>query len=353
MIRYEFKKILKNKFIMVFIIIFIACDIFMIYKREYSQINYNKQSDWKTEQEYNQVKGIITNEKLDYAMSINPEELMYGGSEIYKGMVRALTYGDFAQEIYSKAKENAEFYKSIGREEQVYKNEKIAEAFREREIYEYYRQDGVDKYLTYDYSTFMVMIIVIIIVIILFFNDRNTGMYRLVSTSKYGHRFVRLVRMMTVLITGTVVMCFFRLLEYISYSIIYDFDGMHMPLYSVEEYAQTLFNGSIKDFIIIDIMLKCIGIMLFAMIFVALAKVIKVQGIALGIFIVVYLGTIIVSLKSETTYSPIRMFDGYSIIKSTEFIHIGNFFMSGMEYTILISAIIMAVMLCIIMVKGR
>lgn len=354
MIRYEFKKILKNKFIIVFLIIFFACDIFFIYKNEYQRISEKKSLSFsKAEDNYNYVKGIMTNEKFDYAKSINPEDLIYGGSELYKDMVRALGYKENARKICSRAKENMEFYKSIGCESQRYKNERIYEAFSGREINEYYRHDGVDSYLTYDYSTLMAVIIIMLTVFHLFFNDKNTGMYRIVKTSRHGQRYIRLVRTLAAVVTGIAVMCLFRLTEYIEYYIIYQFDGLHMPLYSVEEYAQTLYNGSIGAFFITDIALKCMGVILFTLIAIACVNIIKEQNTAIGIFAGIYFLSIYVSLKSEAMYTPIRLFDGYSIIKSTEFINIGGFCMSGMVYTLLISAFISAAMLCISMIRGR
>lgn len=357
MIRYEFKKIFKNKFFIVFLIIFIAADVLLIYKNEYQRINEKKGESWeKNEENYNYVKGIMTNEKFGYAKSINPEDLLYGGSDLYKDMVRALNYKEEAQKIYNSAKENAELYKNIGKAYLGYKNEKIAEAFLGREINEYYSQEGVDNYLTYDYSTFMTVIVVIIMAMILFFTDNDTGMYRMVKTSKYGQRHVRLIRMLTVVLTGIVIMCFFRLIEYIEYYIIYEFDGLHMPLYSVEEYAQTLYKCSVGEAFIIDILLKCMGIALFAIMVIALVNIIKAQGIALCAFIALYTGFAAVSLKSETIYTPIKLFDGYSLMKTTEFISaagMDRFFMSGMEYTILVTIILTVAMLLITMVKGK
>lgn len=354
MIRYELKKIFKNKFIIVFLIIFFACDIFFIYKNEYQRIREKKSISFsKTEDDYNYVKGIMTNEKLDYAKSINPEDLMYGGSELYKDMVRALGYKENARKICSRAKENIEFYKSIGNESQRYKNERIYEAFSGREINEYYRYDGVDSYLTYDYSTLMAVIVVMLTVFHLFFNDKNTGMYKIVKTSRHGQRYIRLVRTLAAVVTGVAAMCLFRLTEYIEYYIIYEFDGLHMPLYSIEEYAQTLYNGTIEAFFITDIALKCIGIILFTLLIIACVNIIKAQNVAMGTFAGVYFLSIYVSLKSKTMYTPVRLFDGYSIIKSTEFINIGDFFVSGMAYTLLISVVISVAMLCISMIKGK
>ena len=354
MIKYEFKKILKNKFFIVFLMIFIAADMLLIYKNEYQRINEKRKENWKNEEEaYNHVKGIMTNEKFDYAKSLSPDEMIYGGSELYKDMVRALNYKEEAQSIYSMAMENAEIYESIGKTNEAYKNKKIAEAFLGREINEYYRQEGVDNYLTYDYSTLMTIIMVLIAVVALFFTDNDTNMYRIVKTSKYGQRYVRLVRMMTVAVTGTVLMCFFRLIEYIEYYIIYEFDGLHMPVYSVYEYAQTFYSFSVGEAFVIDIGLKCIGIILFILIAIALVNVIKVQNVALCTFIMVYAGFVTVSIKSEKIYTPIRLFDGYSLIKSTEFISIGRFNLTSMEYTIVITIMLIAAMLLLIMAKGK
>lgn len=354
MIKYEFKKILKNNFFIVFLMIFIAADILLIYKNEYQRINEKRNDNRKNEEEaYNHVKGIMTNEKFDYAKSINPDELIYGGSDLYKDMVSALNYKDEAQKIYDRAMRNAESYESIGKYHAAYKNKQIAKAFFGREINEYYRQEGVDNYLTYDYSTLMTIIMVLIAVVALFFTDNYTGMYRIVKTSKYGQRCICLLRMMTVAVTGVVLMCFFRLIEYIEYYIIYEFDGLHMPVYSVEEYAQTLYDFSIGEFFLIDIGLKCIGIILFILIAIALANIIKSQNTALVAFVMIYAGFVTVSLKSEKIYTPIRLFDGYSLIKSTEFISIGRFNLACMEYTIFITIVLMAAMMLLIMAKGK
>ncbi len=334
--------------------IFIAADMLLIYKNEYQKINEKRNENRENDEEaYNYVKGIMTNEKFDYAKSINPDELIYGGSDLYKDMVRALNYKEEAQKIYSRAMINAENYESIGKSNAVYINKKIAKAFLGREINEYYMQEGVDNYLTYDYSTLITIIMALIAAVVLFFTDNDTGMYRIVKTSKYGQRCIRFVRMMTVAVTGTVLMCFFRLLEYIEYYIIYEFDGLHMPVYSVEEYAQTLYNFSIGEFFVIDIVLKCIGIIFFILTAIALANLIKSQNAALFAFVVIYAGFVTVSLKSEKIYTPIRLFDGYSLIKSTEFISIGRFNLTCMEYTIFITVVLMAAMLLLIMAKGK
>lgn len=341
MIKYEFRKILKNKFFIAFIIIFIFGDIYFIYQREYQQIT-GKNSDWWEGRmdDYNHVKGVITNEKIEYAKSINPEAMLYGGSEDYQGIKNALSYKDIAEEVYNNAKRNVENYESIGWSDVAYENEKIAEAFYGRKIKEYYSYDGVDFYLTYDYSTAMAVIMMIIAVVLLFFNDRKTGMYRVVKTTKRGQRYVKLIRTMTVIITGVAVMCIFRLIEFIEYYMIYEFDGLHMPVYSVNEYSMTLFGGSIREFFIIDILLKCFGIVLFSLIVIALVNLIRVRGLAMGGFAGIFLISVYVSLKSQTAYTPIRLFDGYSLIRNTEFINIGGFHASLMSYSLIVSLIL-------------
>ena len=355
MIKHEFKKLLRNRFFVFFLIVFLIGNAFCIYKREYSYIVKKEGKYWKQyNDDYIKVKGVITKDKLQYAKNLNPEMSLYGGSELYRKMVQALEYEGVTDEIATNADRNISVYNKLDEQEKVSENTYIKNSFKERKISEYYSNDGIDEYFTYDYSTAMVMVLILIAVITLVFNDKQIGMDRIVRTSKLGEAYIKGIRTTMIVTVGMVLMCLFRVMEYFVYNTIYQFDGLHMPLYSVYEYKNTLYMGTIGKYLLTDIGLKCIGILLLTLIAVVLAYLIKNHGMALISMVTVYVSFVILSLRNSEIYTPIKLLDGYVNVKSNNIVCWGNMCFTELDCTIAISLVLIGVLLlCIRQIKEK
>lgn len=355
MIKHEFKKLLRNKFFVFFLIVFLIGNAFCIYKREYSYIIQKEGKYWKQKNaDYLKVKGVITNDKLQYAKNLHPEMSLYGGSELYRNIIQTLKYKDIASEIVTNAERNISVYKKLQKQDKVSENKYIKDSFQGRKINEYYSNDGIDDYFTYDYSTAMIMVLIIIAVITLIFNDKQIGMDRMVRTSKLGEKHIKAIRTIVIVAVGMVLVCLFRAMEYYIYNMIYQFDGLHMPLYSVSEYENTLYMGTIEEFLFIDIGLKCLGIVILTFIAIALAYFVKNQGMALIVMITVDVIFVIVSLVNSKIYTPIKLLDGYTLVKNIDVVCWRNMSFTDLECTTTISVILASVLLlCVGRIKGK
>lgn len=348
MIRYEYKKVLTNRFLIIFTLIFLFLDIYMIHNEEMTAV-YEKKSDYYglKENVYENIRGQITEDKLKYLSEEGALENDYPGIYLSYGdnIRNALNYKEKAEKVVKKAKTNVEMYQDFGFEALLYKNKIIADSFSGRSINQYYDFEGVDNYLTYDYSTAMVLILAFITAVIMFTGDKKIGMDRMVLTAVNGEKKL-LIRKLTVISTVSAgIMAVFRVAEFGYYYYLYKFDGLFMPLYNVNDYGSTVFNGSIRQFIIIDITGKCVGVILLVLFISMILYFIRNNIAAYSIIAAVLTASVIISMEASNIYSPIALFNAYSMAKTVDFIRLGGIYLTKSVYVLGISLSLIFVMI--------
>ena len=342
MIRFELKKIWKNKIFIVFLFAFIFIDVILIYNENLTQINVNKYKDHRYSIEvYDNIKGRISLQKVEYleSISLNPDYETVDTVFLLQRINKALQYRIKAQEVVSGAETNIEFYESIGNKKEAIRNTYIADCFRGRSINDYYNYDGIDEYLKFDYSTMMVTILMVISIFPLFYRDRKSGMDRIIKTGKNGGHTIVLVKLASMIITGLCLICLLRVIEYIEFHVIYGFEALDHPLYHVPEYNATLFSESIRQFFILDLCMKCLGILIIIILLCAAACIIKYS-----------IAPVIIIMPLFLSGGIIKLFNGYRMAKETELIYVGYEFFTDIFLTIAA-----AIVICIVgvMAVGR
>ena len=79
MIRYELKKIVNNKFIVVFLVLFFCLDIFVMISKNIGQINYISSKQYDSYRRlYNDIRGDITSEKVNTLQEAKLNMEVYG-----------------------------------------------------------------------------------------------------------------------------------------------------------------------------------------------------------------------------------------------------------------------------------
>lgn len=343
MIRYELKKIVNNKFIVVFLVLFFCLDIFVMISKNIGQINYisSKQYD-NYRRLYNDIRGDITSEKVNTLQEAKLNMEVYG---LYPEVaINAINnnrdYEKRAKDVVDMALDNAYTYNLINQQNRYINSICIANIFRDRHIDCYYETDGIDEYLKYDYSTIIVIIIIIMSINILWINDRKTEMYRIVNTTYYGKNRLNVIKVISVLIITVISEIFFRILELITFYIIYGFDGISQPLYSVKEYADTLYNGSIISAMLIDLLLKILGCIMVSLIVAICVLLVRNTILAYGLAFIL----------SIVLRYPVKSFDNYRMFRSRNVYIIKDYLFTDISIMILIGIIPLVSMLMLLVI---
>lgn len=343
MIRGEFKKIFKDRFAIAFFILFVFVDSYMIYQSSATIRNYeNMEIFCNIKQIYNEVKGVITDEKVRQLCDSSDDKTLAIRNLIYEEIQHICTYQNRAATVSEAARYNKEMYEKMKLHEQAELNRHIEEAFAGRSISEYYSMNGINDYLEHDYSTLMVIFLIIVVVNILFYRDQQLKMNLIVETSRNGGKKLALIRLGVLMSVSVLLMLFFRILEFVTFDALYGFEGLHMPLYSIAEFEGTMYTGSILSFMGVELLLKCLGVLLFTVIAGVLCYFVPRRSWGIGSFAIIYIGCIYGAYTGKVIGSPIQLLDGYRMFKD----------MADNTYIVWMTMAGIALLMCIFALKS-
>ncbi|MCR5793642.1 MAG: hypothetical protein K6G65_10775, partial [Lachnospiraceae bacterium] len=204
---------------------------------------------------YQEIKGEITNEKVQYVIKkykmLKPvfDEGTYStqyDSRYYSGYF-AGDYNIF-EELYQKLKRDTTY---------DYKSRSISC------FYDWYGWDGL---FSYDYSTLFGVIIAIAICIFAVFKDKTGEMEKLIRTTHIGWKKVIRIKLIACILASYFCAILFSVMDITCFGLRYGLEGWNLPLYYVDEFRYTWFNGTVLEYLILWMMLRGLGIIIFAMV---------------------------------------------------------------------------------------
>lgn len=280
-VRFEWLKMKKKKYIWVLLCILIAINSYHIFQLS----KHRSTLDEGQRRLERRIEGKITDEKISFVTSRYKKYLKivqegtfskegnqkgtytgyimgdYNAFEGYYDTLKKLyEYREKAGNICQQAKDNAYFYEERNNRYEMERNLKIYHAFHGREITEYYDQEDTQAYLEYDFSTLLMVIMVLVSISGIWIYEKEHDMLVLMKCSQMPMSRIVIGKFLCMSFMGLLFVALFSVNDYICYSLFFSVKAFHQPLYSIEDYFLTGFRGNILQYVIYSAWLKYVAV---------------------------------------------------------------------------------------------
>jgi len=227
------------------------------------------------------LQGELTDEKIAFVMQtmdhLKESSVDEYSSEYYSGfalvdygyfqahrqeMERIYFYNSTINEIKASAEQNIVFYRSIDNQYMVRVSEKTIEVYGTRVITEYYDLSGQMNYLSYDFSSLLVIVMAILIASPLFSSERESQTDQIVLSSFNGRHRTALAKKHAVFIIVVLIALVFYATDLLCFDAFTHLYGWNAPIYQIEQFQLTPLTISVWQYALLSIFLKLIGIIL-------------------------------------------------------------------------------------------
>lgn len=297
LIYFEGRKHFLTKSMLVLISIFLlvnAIKIYAVYK-EQSPLEALSDSCFKEAYDnlYSRYKGELTEEKVDGIMDIYTplrEKVDAGtySTEREKGSMTYNTrsdclllnwcfisniayeteYKSYADAIVKNAVSNIEFYNKHNNGYEARKNYKIAKAFQNRTLSNFYNTDGFRSLMYYDFSTLIVLLLCLFGCSSVFTKEKETEMNLLLATSVKGKGATLLAKLIATILFLLFICFLFSAEDYLLFY--WNFENMDAylePLYMLEAFQDTMLHANLITAYLITVASKMLGVCTIGMLF--------------------------------------------------------------------------------------
>lgn len=288
LVLYEIKKIFSKKAVCIFLAIFILLDVAKIYTI-YNETVVNDPLFTARQSVIDEVKGTITLEKLNFiinkkrllddlieskAYSTDYDSSTYSGyqfgdyrifNDIYDELEYAYHYPREIDNVRVKAAENTEIFEKSSYQYNYAR--KILEVYKDRQITSYYDATGFEEYFSYDFSSLLILLFLLLTLSPTFSEEKELQMNLLLCTSPNGKEEITSAKFAAGAAVAVFTACLFTLTDTALFCLMFKPQGWENPLYSLESFKYTFFNGSLIQYAVICVILKIIGSIFFAFIY--------------------------------------------------------------------------------------
>lgn len=257
---------------------------------------------------------------------------------IYEDFERCVQYKEYSDQLERLAKDNVEFYMKMNNVASKKENEYIAKTYNNRKIDFYYRTESFDKYFSYTFSSILMIIMCFLGIAPMYVSEREISMWNVLNTTCIGHKCCENVKIFSSMIYASIIVFWFRLLDYLTYCFLFDMEGMKNPIWSIEGFEKSPLNCSVGDYVLYDIGMKTLAVYVIALAILLLSLCMaKIIHVAIGFAI--FLGIWLLMANGMDSFrwwisglkmcSPLMLMDCYGLF--SEFIHIemGKQFVRG------------------------
>lgn len=269
---------------------------------------------------YNLVEGEITLEHMEWIISEKERlnEIILGGqfsteegqsgtytgyiysdnnlfNDLYDNAKYAYEYASYAQSIANKAESNAMLYEEKGALKLARQYWFMSEQFAGRSIAFFYRTNGWEEYLSYEFSNLPVLLLIMMCFSSLFSQERETGMSILLKITPSGIKRARLHKVATAFAFTWAFTTLFSLQDLLLFGFNYKLRGFKNPIYSIPVFQQTLLKVDIGSYVLINYLLKLIGMWFFTALVLLCSVRFKSNMLAFGGSVGVLIGGILVN----------------------------------------------------------
>lgn len=245
---------------------------------------------------YAKSKGPITNETAGFLVgeyqrlsqvvadgtySRQPQEGTYSGyifgdyyligSYFYTPMSYCVQYSARMEEQLKQEQENLDFYQSVGNSFMAAKSSYILRHYANRSVSSFYLMDGWVSLLKYDFSDLLILLLMILGIAASFTREKETGMTMLLTSSKRGGWPMLVSKCGAAILYAVGLTMVFSLLNLAVYGFLLGVEGWDQPLYAMEAYQDTPFNGTVGQFYLLSCGMKALGFSILALLLLLLS----------------------------------------------------------------------------------
>lgn len=284
----EIGKILKRRSVWIVFALFLAVNIYNI------TVNFSDAGEedpdafkgyWDV---YRQIEGEMTEETISFVMrkyeqlselvasgayETTPSDAFYtryafgdwGVFEAHrKEMERIFFFNGNIEALRKSAEDNIAFYESVGNAYEAKKNRLVADSYGTRILSHYYDMAGMKKYLSYDFSSLLIIFLLIFIVCPMFSRERESGMDRLLLSSIKGRHTMVFAKKHAAAVTALTICLLFYLSDLVCFLAASHLNGWFAPIYQIKQFDFSPLTLSVWQFALLSFFLKCLGCLIIS-----------------------------------------------------------------------------------------
>ena len=288
LIGYEIKKCFWKKPILILLLAFTIVNLVSIYGAWRDDSTFDEFPQWKKLYPtiYGQVKGEMTNDKIDTLLSIyrpieaqvadrtastatdNPDtftgnlysDYYFLNWNFVKPMEYLYTYRMQAQEIAEAARSNLPLYSSVGNDYEYRKNQLIAGLYENRNVRDFEFTAFYNSFVHYALSILLVLLISLYALSGVFISEKESGMEHLLLTTRQGGRPTMTAKLIASALFVAAVSLWFWLTDFFGFAAVYGtLDGGSLPVYALENFVQSAVGMTLLQYTLISIVFKTLG----------------------------------------------------------------------------------------------
>lgn len=338
---YEIKKVFSKKLIWIILMLFLLLDIVKVGMLYQNTIGSDTLANGR-QAVINEIKGPITSENLSFVIEKKREldamvadrtyqtdydSSTYTGyqfgdsivfSEIYDELDYAYHYPNLLQKIKTKSEENLTLYPNNSYETK--RAQKILDTYSDRKIVNYYDATGYEAYFSYDFSTLLILLFLLFALTPIFAEESEVKMDLLILSTPNSRKPItkaKLSAAVTITLGSTLL---FLLLDLLLFLTLFPLEGGENPLYSLQSFAYTTFNGSIIQYAILSISLKLIGSIFFSLLYLLFSSIFTTVLPALigsgSVLFLLIFGNDFISVSWLRQISPLALFTNRTLFQA-------------------------------------
>lgn len=256
-------------------------------------------------------------------------------------------YKDYANTVVRNAVSNISFFKSQNKSFEANVNYKIAKAFYQRKLANFYNTDGFRALLYYDFSTIIILLLCLYGCSSVFIKEEETEMNLLLKTSVKGKGASFVAKITSCMLFVFFICILFSIEDYTFFFINFgNMDGFLEPLYILEGFKDTLLNINLISFYILCVISKLVGICGIAFIFMMISLFGKNTLSVLVVNIVMLagiIGTYTININILKYVNPLSLVFGRKLFMRQKFINLHNYPLSNSLLPYIFSGIIIII----------
>lgn len=365
---FEWRKFVLRKHVFVFLLILSLLDISKILLDKYQgeiDILYTESVDNKKayEEMYSKIKGEITEKKIQFIErererlgeiydkklgSYIEGEKTYSGNlyedyrifkqYIYDDFERCVQYKEYSIQLEKLAKNNVDFYMKMDNVAGRKENQFIAKTYNDRKIKAYYRMENFEGYFSYTFSSVLIVIMCILSIAPMYVFEREINMWDVLETTYIGRRHCGIVKVFASMIYASIIVFWFRMLDYFTYCFMFDMEGIENPIWSVKGFSESPLNCNIISYALYDIGMKVLAVCVIVLAVLLLSLCVdKIIHVTIGIAILFGIWLLMVNgidsldwwIKGLGMCSPLLLMDCSRLFSKFLYIEIGDNFVQG------------------------
>lgn len=188
-------------------------------------------------------------------------------------MERFYTYRTDAAEVVRAARENAQFYDSLGNTCEARKNAAIARLYQGRRVTRFYYTEGYKLYLNYDFSTMLILLLALYALSQTFTRDKECRMTELMLTSPGGGPATIFAKIAAASIYIFAVSLWFSAVDFAGFEAFSNLtDAGGLPVYAAETFREASVNMTLFAYSAVSALSRALGFWTLGMVFLALGE---------------------------------------------------------------------------------